>query len=64
MAAASVTNTFTALTPALASEVNRNFTDVVDFANSQTVHRDGSRPFTGEVSMGSFKITRSCNANM
>lgn len=57
MAAVSVTNTFTALTPAVASEVNRNFTDLVDFANDNTVHRDGSKPFTGEVSMGSFKIT-------
>jgi microcystin-dependent protein len=57
MAAASVTNTFTALSPAVASEVNRNFTDLVDFSNDSTVHRDGSKPFTGEVSMGSFKIT-------
>ena len=57
MAVVSVTNTFTSLTPAVASEVNRNFTDVVEFVNSDTVHRDGSRPFTGEVSMGSHKIT-------
>ena len=57
MAVVSVTNTFTSLTPAVASEVNRNFTDVVDFVNGDTVHRDGSRPFTGEVSMGSHKIT-------
>lgn len=57
MAVVSVTNTFTSLTPAVASEVNRNFTDVVEFVNGDTVHRDGSRPFTGEVSMGSHKIT-------
>jgi microcystin-dependent protein len=57
MAAASVTNTFTATTAAVASEVNRNFDDLVDFANDSTTHRDGSKPFTGEVSMGSFKIT-------
>ncbi len=57
MAVVSVTNTFTSLTPAVASEVNRNFTDVVEFVNSDTVHRDGSRPFTGEVSMGSHRIT-------
>jgi microcystin-dependent protein len=57
MASASVTNTFTASTAAVASQVNRNFDDLVDFANNDTAHRDGSKPFTGEVSMGSFKIT-------
>ena len=57
MAAASVTNTFTAATAAVASQVNRNFTDLVDFANDNTAHRDGPKPFTGEVSMGSFKIS-------
>jgi microcystin-dependent protein len=57
VAAASITNTFTAATAAVASEVNRNFDDLVDFANDNTTHRDGSKPFTGEVSMGSFKIT-------
>jgi microcystin-dependent protein len=56
VAAASVTNTFTGATAAVASQVNRNFTDLVDFANDSTVHRDGSKPFTGQVSMGSFKI--------
>jgi microcystin-dependent protein len=57
MAAASVTNTFTSLTPAVGSQVNRNFDDLVDFANDNTTHRDGSKPFTGEQSMGSFKLT-------
>jgi hypothetical protein len=57
VASASVTNTFTASTAAVASQVNRNFDDLVDFANDETAHRDGSKPFTGEVSMGSFKIT-------
>ena len=57
MAAASVTNSFTAATAAVASQVNRNFTDLVDFANDNTVHRDGSKPFTGAMSMGSNKIT-------
>lgn len=57
MAAVSITNTFTAATAAVASQVNRNFDDLVDFANNNTAHRDGSKPFTGEVSMGSYKIT-------
>ena len=57
MAAVSITNTFTAATAAVASQVNRNFDDLVDFANNETAHRDGSKPFTGEVSMGAFKIT-------
>jgi microcystin-dependent protein len=57
MASASVTNTFTASTAAVASQVNRNFDDLVVFANDSTIHRDGSKPFTGEVSLGTFKIT-------
>ncbi len=57
MAAVSITNTFTAATAAVASQVNRNFDDLVDFANNDTAHRDGSKPFTGEVSMGAHKIT-------
>jgi len=57
MAAAAITNTFTAATSAVASQVNRNFTDLVDFANDDTVHRDGSKPFTGDMSMGSYKVT-------
>ena len=57
MASAAVTNTFTATTAAVASEVNRNFADLVDFANDDTVHRDGTTPFTADMSMGSNKIT-------
>lgn len=46
MATASVTFTFVALTDALASEVNTNFSDVVSFLNTQTIHKDASVAFT------------------
>lgn len=56
MATASVTNTFVAATAAVASEVNTNFTNLVDFANNSTIHRDGSKAFTGNMDAGSNKI--------
>jgi hypothetical protein len=46
MASLTITNTFTAGTEAVASEVNQNFSDVRNFVNSQVVHKDGTNPFT------------------
>lgn len=43
MATAAVTNTFVASTTASASEVNTNFTDLVDFLNTEVIQVDGSR---------------------
>ena len=45
MATLSVTNQFAADTPAVADEVNENFSDVVDFVNNDVVHADGTVAF-------------------
>lgn len=52
MAALTITNTFTAGTQAVASEVNQNFNDVKNFANSQVVHRDGTGFMTAVTAVG------------
>ena len=57
MATASVPNTFVAATNADPDEVNANFTSLVDFANNNTVHRDGSKAMTAAFDAGSFKLT-------
>lgn len=57
MATAAVTNTFVSGQDALASEVNQNFDDLVTFANSSVVHRDGTKAFTGNVDFGANKAT-------
>lgn len=48
---ASVTYTFTASTPARASEVNQNFTDLVNYMNTGLMLADGSVAFTGIPSL-------------
>lgn len=50
MATLTVTNTFVDATPAEAAEVNENFDDVVDFVNTQVIHRDASIAFTSTPS--------------
>lgn len=47
MATLNITYTFAALTDAHAAEVNTNFTDVKNFVNTNVVHTDGSKVFTG-----------------
>ena len=42
-----VTNNFTAGTPAVADAVDQNFTDVTTWINANAVHLDGSKAFTG-----------------
>lgn len=56
MATAAVTNTFVNELTSDATDVNQNFTEVVDFLNNQTIHKDGSKAFTGNVDAGSNKI--------
>jgi len=56
MATASVSNTFVNGTAADATEVNTNFSDVVDFANNSVIHRDGSKAMTSAFDAGSNKI--------
>ena len=46
MAAASVTYNFTPSTTIVAAQVNQNFTDIVNFLNTQAMHKDGSVAFT------------------
>ena len=46
MSTLSVTNTFANDTTADADEVNANFTDIVDYVNSDVIVRDGSIAFT------------------
>lgn len=50
MATASVPHDFVASTPAVADDVDANFTAVTDFLNDEVVHRDGSKSFTAVVS--------------
>lgn len=61
MATASVTNTFTNGTTADATEVNTNFNDLVTFVNGSVLHLDGSKTMTGNVVMGSNRITGLAN---
>lgn len=61
MATASVPNTFVASTAADPDEVNANFTALVNFANNNTVHRDGSKAMTGAFDAGSNKIVNVSN---
>lgn len=56
MATASVPTSFTNGTAADASEVNGNFTALVNFLNNNTIHRDGSKAMTGAFDAGSQKI--------
>lgn len=51
MATASVTYTYLSNTPALASEVNTNFTNLVTFLNGSVIHTDGSKAMTGELTL-------------
>lgn len=57
MATASVTNTFVAAATASSAAVNTNFSDLVSFLNNSVVHVDGSKAMTGDLAMGSNKIT-------
>lgn len=56
MAVAGVTNLFVDDTDAEASEVNRNFADLVDFLNDNTVHVDGTKAMTAAFDAGTNKI--------
>lgn len=56
----SVTNTFSNGTTADASQVNTNFTDLVNFVNNSTVHKDGSVAMSGLLTLHSADPT---NAN-
>lgn len=62
MATASVTNTFTTGTPALASKVNENFTDLVDYLNDEAVDKDGTTTMTGLLTLHSTDPTTSNHA--
>jgi hypothetical protein len=46
MATASVSNSFTGGTTAVAAEVNENFDDIVSFLNEQAIQKDASLAFT------------------
>jgi hypothetical protein len=46
-----VTNNFVQGTPANASDVNTNFSDVLAWINTNAVHLDGSKPLTGPISL-------------
>jgi hypothetical protein len=47
MASLATTYTFSSGTRAKSAEVNQNFTDVVNFVNTEVIHRDGAVAFTG-----------------
>lgn len=53
MATATVTNNFTAGTPAVADDVDQNFTDLVTFLNGSVVHKDGTVTMTGLLTLPS-----------
>lgn len=57
MSTASVTYNFVNGTTASANEVNQNNQDIVDFLNESVVHVDGSQSLTGNLDMGSNRIT-------
>jgi microcystin-dependent protein len=48
-----VTNNFVAGNPAVADDVDQNFADVVTWVNTNAVHLDGSKAFTGAPSFAS-----------
>lgn len=56
MATAAVTNTFVTATPALAAEVNTNFSNLVDFLNNSVIHKDGTKAMTSSFDAGSNKV--------
>jgi hypothetical protein len=57
MASLTKTNTFVASTPAVASEVNTNFDEIVTFCNDEAFHADGAKTMSGNLDMGtSYKI--------
>jgi hypothetical protein len=51
MATADVTYSFTADTKAQASQVNTNFSDLVDFINTNCIQKDGSKAMTGALTL-------------
>lgn len=51
MATASVTYTFTGGGNAVASEVNTDFTDIVNFLNNDVLHVDGSKPMGAALTL-------------
>lgn len=51
MATAAVTYSFTAGTPAVASQVNTDFSDLTTFLNTNVVHKDGSVTMTGGLTL-------------
>lgn len=53
MATASTTYTFSGGTPAVAAQVNQNFTDLVNFLNTAVVHVDGSKTMSGLLNLSS-----------
>lgn len=55
-----VTNNFVQGTPANASEVNTNFADLVTWINANATHLDGTKAFTGLVTL---PATTPSNAN-
>jgi len=57
---ATVTNVFVQGTPANAGDVNANFTDVLTWINTNAAHLDGTKAFTGLVTLPS---TSPSNAN-
>lgn len=57
---ATVTYSFTQGTPANASEVNTNFSDLVTWINTNATHLDGTKAFTGLVTL---PATTPSNAN-
>lgn len=62
MSTASVTYAFTNGTSADGTQVNTNFTDLVNFLNSSTVHSDGSVPMTGLLTLHSLDPTTANHA--
>lgn len=57
MATASVTNTLVDGSTPLAAIWNTNYQDLVTFLNSSVVHVDGSKAMSGNLAMGSNKVT-------
>lgn len=57
MATATVTNSLVNGTTVDAVPLNTNFNDLVTFLNASVVHVDGSQAMTGNLAMGSNKMT-------
>lgn len=57
MATASVTNTFVTATTINAGAFNTNFSDLVSFLNGSVLHLDGSKTMTGDLDMGTNKVS-------